>query len=97
MDWGSPGLEQKGTLTGDGGYLLTAGDLGQWKKPIEIWKILAQHAKAVTWRSKICNIPVIVKVRSQKSLVNLFSARVASIHGASIKYLWLEREGVELN
>ena len=52
MDWGSPGLEQIGTLTGDGGYLLTAGGLGQRKTPIEIWKILAQHAKAVTWRSK---------------------------------------------
>ena len=32
MDWASPGVKQIGKLTGDGGYLLTAGDLGQWEK-----------------------------------------------------------------
>ena len=32
MDWGSPGVKQIGKLTGDGGYLLTAGDLDQWEK-----------------------------------------------------------------
>ena len=55
MDWGSPGVKQIGKLTGDGGYLLTAGDLDQWgkkKKTIEVWKILAQREKAVTRRPK---------------------------------------------